>query len=575
MVQWKDIDIIKLNFFLFQIQNPIVAQALGLSTGTYEVKEIPVHEDTNTFQYKLLTTEPSILSGTPCQTAKRTVELVTQEQLVSQPLSKRIRLVSLNSNDLTDLSQFPANSIVTLPASTNQQQQQSYTRAVVDCTTNQSQLPPPPPPQPQRTPLSETHNIRPMVEASNSGCVTSISTVKSNSKVVLNSANAAAPPIRTIVHFTNNTTARNGAVVQLAGTVSGNGSVSSVAAAAAATTTTTTTTSTTKTTTAPLVNGVANATSGTTVMLPIRVVSTAPPSTQRSSAELAPPLPSIPPPAPPPTPTQTPITVLPQVATTTMTLPKVTSSAEALVTNVQQSESPEPSLPPSGTNSVDMVDTASPLHQQTSPTVSLPVSVAQSPPSPTQTSVVAAVPMAAEPSSPLTQLTQIQHSGSSPQIQMQSEMDEVAAEAPATPATSSVGVEHTVMEVPLSMEPSQPITVAVSNANVLDLGHLNSEDSELKTRVLGSIDQSQIIFQDSVAGQVVTPDQLVSHSNIFQTADGIIIIQKPDGTTMQFQGEQSISLETVQALLAMDTEGQLEQVTPVQQQQQTTEMGEQ
>ena len=48
-------------------------------------------------------------------------------------------------------------------------------------------------------------------------------------------------------------------------------------------------------------------------------------------------------------------------------------------------------------------------------------------------------------------------------------------------------------------------------------------------------------------------------SNIYQTEDGLIIIQNPDGTTMQLQGTdgQSIPLETIQALLAMDGETQL------------------
>ena len=48
-------------------------------------------------------------------------------------------------------------------------------------------------------------------------------------------------------------------------------------------------------------------------------------------------------------------------------------------------------------------------------------------------------------------------------------------------------------------------------------------------------------------------------SNIYQTEDGLIIIQNPDGTTMQLQGTdgQSIPLETIQALLDMDGETQL------------------
>nr|KAG5700888.1 hypothetical protein BaRGS_012295 [Batillaria attramentaria] len=58
---------------------------------------------------------------------------------------------------------------------------------------------------------------------------------------------------------------------------------------------------------------------------------------------------------------------------------------------------------------------------------------------------------------------------------------------------------------------------------------------------------------DETEGQVVTEEQQAS---IFQTEDGILIIQNPDGTTFQLQGAQGIPLETVQALLAM--EGQFE-----------------
>ena len=48
-------------------------------------------------------------------------------------------------------------------------------------------------------------------------------------------------------------------------------------------------------------------------------------------------------------------------------------------------------------------------------------------------------------------------------------------------------------------------------------------------------------------------------TNIFQTEDGLIFIQNPDGTTIQLQSSdgQNIPLETIQALLSMDGETQL------------------
>ncbi|XP_067680359.1 uncharacterized protein [Haliotis asinina] len=68
--------------------------------------------------------------------------------------------------------------------------------------------------------------------------------------------------------------------------------------------------------------------------------------------------------------------------------------------------------------------------------------------------------------------------------------------------------------------------------------------------------QGQVVSAEQIEGQVISQDQIVTHSNIYQTEDGILIIQNPDGTTFQLQGAEGIPLETVQALLAM--EGQFE-----------------
>ncbi|XP_060066043.1 uncharacterized protein LOC132546347 [Ylistrum balloti] len=73
--------------------------------------------------------------------------------------------------------------------------------------------------------------------------------------------------------------------------------------------------------------------------------------------------------------------------------------------------------------------------------------------------------------------------------------------------------------------------------------------------------QDQILEEESVEGIQVPSDHIITASNIYQTADGIIIIQNQDGSTVQLQGGdgEPIPLETVQALLAMD--GQLLQTT--------------
>lgn len=60
----------------------------------------------------------------------------------------------------------------------------------------------------------------------------------------------------------------------------------------------------------------------------------------------------------------------------------------------------------------------------------------------------------------------------------------------------------------------------------------------------------QLVVGESEQGEGQTLEE--QHASIFQTEDGTLIIQNPDGTTFQLQGAQGIPLETVQALLAME-----------------------
>lgn len=43
-------------------------------------------------------------------------------------------------------------------------------------------------------------------------------------------------------------------------------------------------------------------------------------------------------------------------------------------------------------------------------------------------------------------------------------------------------------------------------------------------------------------------------STIMQMADGNFLVQKPDGTAMQIQAPEGMTIETIQALLSMETE---------------------
>lgn len=68
----------------------------------------------------------------------------------------------------------------------------------------------------------------------------------------------------------------------------------------------------------------------------------------------------------------------------------------------------------------------------------------------------------------------------------------------------------------------------------------------------------QYVDESTLEGSGLQTNQIITASNIYQTPDGFIIIQNEDGSTVQLQGGdgEPIPLETVQALLAMDTDGQ-------------------
>ena len=89
---------------------------------------------------------------------------------------------------------------------------------------------------------------------------------------------------------------------------------------------------------------------------------------------------------------------------------------------------------------------------------------------------------------------------------------------------------------------------------------LQTTDSEMSVLVNG---EGGLPADAQEPVQMETGDQeetlQIPATNIFQTEDGLVFIQNPDGTTVQIQGSdgQNIPLETIQALLSMDGETQL------------------
>ncbi|CAI9730075.1 finger 839 [Octopus vulgaris] len=512
------------------VQNSAVAKSLGLSVGMYDVKEVPVQEE-KTFQYKLLTTDPSSLNITPGQTNKRTIELVTQEQLVSQTPNKKIRVINLNSADLSELSQFSHGTLPN-PAERYPVRRVNNTNNLPQLSALPTPLPPPlPPPPPSSLPpvssslTDNTNNTQPLAVATNcdsmnSNDISNSSGEGSNScKVAV--SNCETVPVRTVVCV--NTNSNNDSVGQLA--QDGLNNELNV--------------------TTSLVNGINNANT-TTVVLPVTVM-THPPTTEVIAVS-------------------SPLSVSSKNDTPgegdstsrkTITTPMDIGAVVGDIQTHSQQNNNLTSSNPAITSVTDSVDTSELVVNKANPLTSKITTVV------TQSTPLTEV-VSSPASCPVTHLSQI------PDTAAQQTLQNLTSTTTTMVAAPVPCVEEHVVEVPVAMEQNMPISAAVSTASVLGLEHLNSSEAHtLKARTFESIEQQptelvntgQIIFEDSV----VTSEQLVSQPNIFQTEDGIIIIQKPDGTTMQIQGEQTISLETVQAVFAMDTEDQMERLASVQQ----------
>ena len=74
------------------MEDEAIAKSLGLTAGSYEIKDLPVNEYTS-FRYKYLTSDPNGPPGVSAE--KRTIQVVTPDELVSQSPSKRNRVTSL------------------------------------------------------------------------------------------------------------------------------------------------------------------------------------------------------------------------------------------------------------------------------------------------------------------------------------------------------------------------------------------------------------------------------------------------------------------------------------------------
>ncbi|ESO83522.1 hypothetical protein LOTGIDRAFT_169216 [Lottia gigantea] len=119
-------------------------------------------------------------------------------------------------------------------------------------------------------------------------------------------------------------------------------------------------------------------------------------------------------------------------------------------------------------------------------------------------------------------------------------------------SSEQLDIKHNDMQLQ-DLNTDQPVQ------NVAELGvqgEIISEQGQI-INAEGEFGSEQILNVGQIEGEILTPDQIVtSGSNIYQTEDGTLIIQQPDGTTFQLQGAEGIPMETVQALLSMESEGQ-------------------
>jgi len=163
------------------------------------------------------------------------------------------------------------------------------------------------------------------------------------------------------------------------------------------------------------------------------------------------------------------------------------------------------------------------------------------------------------------------------------EVDNDCSQVMLSDKVEQIGVINSVdnNSMKVNAEITNEAVIESSSVNVDQLESVDDlsgiQDNDLNNMAAGEPDNT---FEHMVPGSIMqsvsndvedktTNSQLESvqipGSSIFQTEDGVILIQNPDGTTLQLQGPdgQAVSLETVQALLGMD--GETEFVTEVNQ----------
>ena len=120
--------------------------------------------------------------------------------------------------------------------------------------------------------------------------------------------------------------------------------------------------------------------------------------------------------------------------------------------------------------------------------------------------------------------------------------------------------DHLKLQPENAMETNQVVGQMEGEQEVtMETGHqlvsMETPEGLVQGQLITNADGTQYLIQH----QEPAPEQQMTVAGIYQTPEGLVLIQNADGTfRIHSQGDQPIPLETVQALLAMDGEVQVE-----------------
>lgn len=125
---------------------------------------------------------------------------------------------------------------------------------------------------------------------------------------------------------------------------------------------------------------------------------------------------------------------------------------------------------------------------------------------------------------------------------------------PTTALVNAVSPENLISE---DQAPEETVDQSENIEQAQDEDQTEASQSEVVAESQNGQVITQYEGQEFEGHQVLEGIELEQGPSILRLDDGLILIQNVDGSTVQLQADQNIPLETVQALLAMENEGQI------------------